>query len=294
MKVFLCYLVLIMFLVPSASAIIAPAPRVSLDVSPTPTVSETLYIENLRTAATTATPTQPPSFFMKITSNPSGAVLWVFGEPSSKSTPIIEYVYGEAFKIPDYPFMFSLKYPGYEDYFFEPVMFNGLNITLHAEMVPLPTMTPATPAVTDQAPPYQAIFTQPPGTPTQSTAQSPAPTTPQGEGQAAAAGTSGSLSITTTPPGAEIFIDNEMKGVSPTLISGLPAGTHALGIVKKGYQNISTTISIEPGRTQDYSTGLIPTESTDVPVTSARAPGFAAVSAAVGLAGLVLLRKITG
>ena len=287
MKVFLCCLVLIMLLVPSASAVIAPAPRVSMVVSPTPTVSETLYIENLRTAATTATPTQPPGWFLKITSNPSGAQIFGFANPTDEFTPFIKYYEGlTALK----PHTYSLKYPGYEDYYFEPVIFGAQSVTLHAEMVPLPTMTPATPAVTDQAPPYQAIFTQPPGTP----AQSPAPTTQQGEGQAGAAGTSGSLSITTTPPGAEIFIDNEMKGVSPTLISGLPAGSHTLGIVKKGYQNISTTISIEPGRTQDYSTGLIPTESTDVPVTSARSPGFAAVSAAVGLAGLVLLRKITG
>jgi len=287
MKVFLCCLVLIMLLVPSASAIIAPAPRVSLLVTPTPTVSKTLYIESFRTAVTTATPTQHQVWFVKFTSNPPGAEIFTFGEPFDKSTPHIEYLYGEAPKI---PYMFSLKHPGYEDYFFEPVMLTGQNLTLHAEMVPLATMTTASPAVTDQAPPYQAIFTQSPGTPT----QSPAPTTQPGDGQAAAAGTSGSLSITTTPPGAEIFIDNEMKGVSPTLISGLPAGTHALGIVKKGYQNISTTISIEPGRTQEYSTGLIATESTDVPVTSAKSPGFAAVSAAAGLAGLVLLRKITG
>jgi hypothetical protein len=288
MKVFLCCLVLIMLLVPSASAVIAPAPRVSLVVSPTTTVSKTLYIESFRTAATTATPTQHQWWFVKITSNPSGAELWISGKTSSKSTPaLLPYIYEI---LPNFPVVFSLKHPGYEDYYFEPVMLTGQNLTLHAEMVPLPTMTPATPAVTGPAPAYQAIFTQPPGTP----AQSPAPTTLPGEGQAAPPGTSGSLSITTTPPGAEIFIDNEMKGVSPTQISGLPAGSHTLGIVKKGYQNISTTISIEPGRTQDYSTGLIPTESTDVPVTSARSPGFAAVSAAVGLAGLVLLRKITG
>ena len=286
MKVFLCCLVLIMLLVSSASAIIAPAPRASLLVNPTPTATKTYYIESFRTVATTATSNAHQMWFLKITSNPSGAEIFAFGEPMNKSTPFLQYAFGQ---IPPYPYTFWLKYPGYEDYFFEPVTFTGQNVTLHADMVPLTTAPQATLAVPDPAPTYQAVFTQPPGTPP----QSPSPATQSDQGPAAATTTSGSLSITTTPPGAEIFIDNEMKGVTPSLISGLPAGTHSLRVVKKGYQMISTTISIEPGLTQEYSTGLIATESTEVPVTSAKSPGFAVVPAVVVLVGLLLIRKIS-
>ncbi|HSQ93540.1 MAG TPA: PEGA domain-containing protein [Methanoregula sp.] len=286
MKKFLCCLVLIMLLVTSASAIIAPAPRVTLLINPTPTATKTLYIESFRTVATTTTPDQHQMWFVKITSNPSGAELFTFGESTNKSTPFMQYAFGQ---IPPYPYSFSLKYPGYEDYFFEPVTFTGQNVTLHAEMVPLTTATQTTPAVTEPAPAYQVIFTQPPGTP----AQIPSPATQSEQGLASTTATSGSLSVTTTPPGAEILIDNEMRGVTPTLIFGLPAGMHSLGVVKKGYQMISTTISIEPGLTREYSTGLIAIESTEVPVTSVKSPGFSGVPVVAVLVGLLLIRKIS-
>ena len=179
-----------------------------------------------------------------------------------------------------HPQTVMLKYPGYEDYIFEPYTLTGSNITLHADMVPLPVTTPS---VTSQATVVQSTGTIP---------QDQATTPQSTQGQAAATGTqaqvigsSGSLSVTTTPSGAEIFIDNEMKGVSPAIISGLSAGTHSLGIVKEGYRNISTTISIDPGQVREYSTGLI--ESTSTP----EAPGFSALLAIAVLSAILIIGK---
>ena len=76
-----------------------------------------------------------------------------------------------------------------------------------------------------------------------------------------------------------------MKGVSPAIISGLSAGTHSLGIVKEGYRNISTTISIDPGQVREYSTGLI--ESTSTP----EAPGFSALLAIAVLSAILIIGK---
>jgi PKD repeat protein len=66
----------------------------------------------------------------------------------------------------------------------------------------------------------------------------------------------GSLSVTTDPPGAQVSIDGDVKGVSPATIPGLSAGTHTLLIKLEDYQDLQMTVNITPGKTQDYTTGL--------------------------------------
>jgi hypothetical protein len=271
MKVILCCLVLFILLACPVSAVISPIPaatKVAIAI-PTATLKPTLGIDGFRTLQTTTTLVQHYFWTFKMTSNPSGAQLYVFNNATDEVTPFVQVV-PDNFHVP-YPMIYVLKYPGYEDYIFEPVTFNGENITLHADMIPLPGTTPS---VTSQA-----TVVQPTGTIPQVQV-----TTPQGT-QAMVIGSSGSLSVTTSPSGAEIFIDNEMKGVSPAIISGLSAGTHSLGIVKEGYRNISTTISIDPGQIREYSTGLI--ESTSTP----EAPGFSAVLAIAVLSAILIIGK---
>jgi hypothetical protein len=66
----------------------------------------------------------------------------------------------------------------------------------------------------------------------------------------------GSLAVITDPPGAEIFVDGDFKGVSPVTIPGLSAGTHTILLTLKEYANTTTNISITAGKTQKYTTGL--------------------------------------
>jgi len=66
----------------------------------------------------------------------------------------------------------------------------------------------------------------------------------------------GSLAVITDPPGAEIFVDGDFKGVSPVTIPGLSAGTHMVLLTLKEYANTTTNISITAGKTQKYTTGL--------------------------------------
>ncbi len=154
-------------------------------------------------------------------------------------------------------------------------------VTTPATQQPLPspfTTSPIAPALQQT---QQQSATS--AAPAQTTAPAPAATTfvpaPSGQGSV----TSGSISITTSPPGAEVWIDNEMKGASPAVISALSPGTHALALRKTGYQNISTTFIIESGQTREYSTGLIP---------AARSPGFPVFAAIGGIFVLFFARKI--
>jgi PKD repeat protein len=66
----------------------------------------------------------------------------------------------------------------------------------------------------------------------------------------------GSLAVITNPPGAEIFIDGDFRGVSPVTISGIPAGTHTVLLSLQDYVDNTTSVSITSGQTRKYSSDL--------------------------------------
>jgi hypothetical protein len=128
--------------------------------------------------------------------------------------------------------------------------------------------------------------------------------TQQGTTQAAGtspaqAGTLGSLSITTTPAGAFIFIDGVQRGVSPATIPGLSAGTHTVLLKLDGYQDLSTPVTIAAGKTQDYTTSLAMnaagapavTETANATATPKKAPGFDAVFGITAMSAILCMRK---
>jgi PKD repeat protein len=66
----------------------------------------------------------------------------------------------------------------------------------------------------------------------------------------------GSLTVTTDPAGAEVYIDGVFKGVSPINISGLPDGVHTILLTMQDYANITSNLTITAGQTQKFTTGL--------------------------------------
>ncbi len=74
------------------------------------------------------------------------------------------------------------------------------------------------------------------------------------------------------------------------MISGLTPGTHTIKISKTGYQDFSTTITIEAGKVREYSTGLTSASSTAA-TTPANSIGFPVFAAIIALIGLVIVRK---
>jgi PKD repeat protein len=67
---------------------------------------------------------------------------------------------------------------------------------------------------------------------------------------------SGSLAVTSDPPGADIYIDGGFKGVSPVTISGLSAGNHAISVKLQGYEDNTTSITITAGQTGRFMAAL--------------------------------------
>jgi PKD repeat protein len=66
----------------------------------------------------------------------------------------------------------------------------------------------------------------------------------------------GSLAVITDPPGAEVFIDSDFKGVSPVTIPGLSVGTHTILLTLQEYADTTTNISVAAGQTQKYTREL--------------------------------------
>ena len=80
----------------------------------------------------------------------------------------------------------------------------------------------------------------------------------------------GSLSVTTDPAGAEVYIDGVLRGVSPATIPDLTAGTHMLRLKRQGYQVMTVPVGIPAGKTTEYSTALVPEpRSPGVPLSAA-------------------------
>lgn len=65
----------------------------------------------------------------------------------------------------------------------------------------------------------------------------------------------GSIKINTHPEGAQIFIDDVYRGVTPNTIAKLPEGKHILKIIKPGYLNETTEtfVTSKIDNSYDYS-----------------------------------------
>jgi hypothetical protein len=99
----------------------------------------------------------------------------------------------------------------------------------------------------------------------------------------------GTLSVTSSPAGATVYIDDTLRGASPVTISNLPAGSHMLRLEREGYQTMSVPIDIPAGRTTEYVTSLVP-----VPAGGGNLPliaGGVLVLALAAAGGYLFLKK---
>lgn len=68
----------------------------------------------------------------------------------------------------------------------------------------------------------------------------------------------GTLSVVTEPAGAQVFVDDVLRGASPASVPGLSAGSHTIRLEHEGYRSMSVPVEIHHGKTTDYSTALVP------------------------------------
>jgi len=75
--------------------------------------------------------------------------------------------------------------------------------------------------------------------------------------------TCGSLSITSTPAGATVYVDDKKKGITPLSLEGLSKGSKTVRVEKPGYSSWKDEVVVEPGQTAQFSLEL---EKEPVPV----------------------------
>ena len=114
-----------------------------------------------------------------------------------------------------------------------------------------------------------------------------------GPGRTVPPGNLGSLSVTTDPAGATIYIDGIQQGISPATIPGITPGSHTLLLKREGYEDLSLPVVISAGSTQYYSSALKKSGAA-LPVATTKkssAPGCAAVFGACVVGALLILRR---
>lgn len=82
---------------------------------------------------------------------------------------------------------------------------------------------------------------------------------------------SGTLAITTDPPGANVFIDNVFKGVTPLTLTDSPSGYHILRITLPGYDDYVTSATVGAQKTvliQANLRNITPNATMTVPTTT--------------------------
>jgi len=67
----------------------------------------------------------------------------------------------------------------------------------------------------------------------------------------------GSLAVTTTPPQAEVFLDDHRLGFSPLRQDNIAAGEHLLKIVAEGYAPVEEKVAIDVGKVVERSYPLV-------------------------------------
>ncbi len=66
----------------------------------------------------------------------------------------------------------------------------------------------------------------------------------------------GSISVSSNPSGAKIYLDEKYMGTSPKTLSNVPIGTHTIKLTKSGYSDISKTVTVTSGGTAQISKSL--------------------------------------
>jgi hypothetical protein len=70
---------------------------------------------------------------------------------------------------------------------------------------------------------------------------------------AGAAQQGGTISLSTDPTGAAVFLDGQPKGVTPLSIPGVPAGEHRVRVVKNGFLEQMRVVSVTAGGREDVA-----------------------------------------
>ncbi len=97
----------------------------------------------------------------------------------------------------------------------------------------------------------------------------------------------GGLSVSSTPAGADTYVDNVYRGITPLTLNDITAGSHTLLLQLAGYNDYAATVQVNSGATNTVSAVLNPAK------TPTQKSGVLPVAAGMALViiGLLVVRK---
>lgn len=109
----------------------------------------------------------------------------------------------------------------------------------------------------------------------------------------------GQLTVRSSPEGANIFLDNVYRGLTPLTLVDIPAGSHSILLQLNGYQDWQSSVVVGAGSSTEVSgtlalpvtTQLAPTETVTPPLpVQTRAPvTVISILSAIGICGAVAI-----
>jgi hypothetical protein len=98
----------------------------------------------------------------------------------------------------------------------------------------------------------------------------------------------GELSVSSTPAGANIFVDNNFVGISPLTLRAIPAGSHVVTVRLAGYQDFEITTQVNAGATSTVAAGM----SVAAPATTQKSASIPLMACgALFVLGFLAIRK---
>ena len=67
----------------------------------------------------------------------------------------------------------------------------------------------------------------------------------------------GNLYVSSSPPGADVYVDGELRAATPVKVMGLSAGTHELVVRSTGYPTKVSDVTIVDGQTTRLAITLL-------------------------------------
>ncbi len=114
-------------------------------------------------------------------------------------------------------------------------------------------------------------------------AQVTATLVPSGTGQG------GTLSVSSSPTSADVYLDNQYKGITPVTLSSIPAGSHTVKLSLAGYNDYVSNVQIADGQTTQVSAAL-GAAPTSTPTQSGPLPLAAVLSVSL-VSGLFFMKR---
>ncbi len=70
------------------------------------------------------------------------------------------------------------------------------------------------------------------------------------------ADTTGQIVLVSTPPGANVFLDNVFRGLTPLTLNDIPQGSHVVTLKEQGYTDAEQTVSVVAGQATPVTMSL--------------------------------------